>query len=100
MHPLFIKGKDLLITGDYLGAKNCFSELMHSYEEVPFNLYPQILEYLHLTLTLEMVSYFQKCSPEVANKVHDYLLNNTSYKEHFSQPDFQLLENILNADSL
>lgn len=100
MHQLFEDGEKYLKSGDYGSAKNCFSQLMYHYEEVPFDQYPKILECLHLTLTLEMVSYFQKEHPDVACKLYEYLSHNPCYREHFSQPDFNMIERALNADQL
>jgi hypothetical protein len=100
MHPLFLQGQEYLRKGEYALAKDCFSQLMHSYEEIPFDQYPKILEYLHLTLTMEMVEYFQKEYPQIACKIYEYLSNNSCYKEHLSQPDFEIIEKILNADQL
>jgi|688.fasta_scaffold1373792_1 hypothetical protein len=100
MTQLFVDGQKYLKSGDYTNAKSCFSQLMHHYEEIPFDQYPKILEYLHLTLALEMVSHFQKEHPDVASRIYDYLSCNPCYREHFSQPDFAMIESLLNADQL
>lgn len=100
MHPLFEKGKEYLQNSDYQNAKNCFSELMYMYEDVPFDQYPQIVEALHFTLSMEMLAYFMKNHPEMAPKIYSYITNCPSYKEHLYQPDFDKLETFLNADQL
>jgi hypothetical protein len=100
MHPLFLKGQEHLRKGEYEEAKYSFSELMYCYEDVTLDQYPKILEYLHLTLIMDMVNYFQEAHPDIAGKVHDYLVNNTCYREHLSSPDFDKLEKLLSSDSL